>query len=288
MKTHILASSLSVLCALWGFSSAMGSVVSPVQSTADPLKLPLAGLVQTAGSDADAAAFQSSLPAIKALVNSTLPEYRALNSSTLSSLAVKFSELYLTADSAVRVYFISEGAAYRSSLGVNYLTGYSSLPTASTAKITSSAELIFPDASSNDPTSYYSSGNSVRTSTAPLLAGDFVNLGTVSAGTLLDFFLIPNGAAGSTTPLAAEASRNGDSLQHAVAQVYGNYLILSFEDATNGGDKDYNDVVLAVEITPAVQTPEPGAWAGLLFIGGLSSLGGWRQWLRRKAAPLAA
>ncbi|XHR28179.1 MAG: DUF4114 domain-containing protein [Chthoniobacteraceae bacterium] len=288
MKPRLLTSFLSVLCVCWGLSSAMASVVSPVQSTSDPLNLPVAGLVQTAGSDAASAAFQSSLPAIQALVKSTLPEYRALSAAKLSSLAVNFSQLYLTADSTVRVYFISEGAAYRSSLGVNYLTGYSSLPTASTAKVTSSAELVFPDASSNDPTSYYSSGNSVRTSTAPLLAGDFVDLGTVSSGTLLDFFLIASGATGGTTTLTAEASRNSDALQHVVALVYGNYLILSFEDATNGGDKDYNDVVLAVEITSVVQTPEPGAWAGLLVVGGLSGLGGWRKWLRRKAAPLAA
>jgi hypothetical protein len=287
MKTNVLFPSLSVLCALWGFSSAMASVVSPVQSTADPLKLPLAEAVQTASSDTDSAAFQSSLPAIQALINSKLPEYRALSASTLSSLAVTFSELYLTVDSNVRIYFISEGAAYRSSLGVNYLTGYSSLPTSTTATITSTAELVFPDASSNDPTTYNSKGTSVRTSTAPLLAGDFVDLGTVSAGTLLDFFLIANGAAGSTTTFAAEASRNSDSLQHAVAFIYGNYLIISFEDATGGGDKDYNDVVFAVEITPAVQTPEPSAWAALLLLGGVTGLNGCRKWLR-KSAPQPA
>ena len=284
MQTTLLAKMLPGLlsafcCAAW---TTQASVVSPVQSSADPLSLPVAGLVQKAGSDSDSAAFQSSLPAIKALVNSTLPEYKS-EAAVASSMAVKFSDLYLSTNSSVRIYFVSEGASYRSSLGLNLLTGLSSLPTASTAAVTSSAEWIFPDASSNDPTTFNPNGNGVRSATAPLTAGDFVDLGTVNGGTLLDFFLGSNAVNGSKTFFTAETSRNSDAFQHIVTFTSGNYVIVSFEDATGGGDKDYNDVVFAVEINPINNAPEPGTWAALVFLGGLTGYGHLRKRMRAVA-----
>ncbi len=278
MKTTLLAKTLpgllsAICCAAW---TAQASVVSPVQSAADPLSLPVAGLVQKAGSDSNSAAFQSSLSAIKALVNSKLPEYKS-EAAVASSMAVKFSDLYLSTDSSVRIYFVSEGASYRSSLGLNLLTGLSSLPTASTAAITSSAEWIFPDASSNDPTTYNPSGNSVRSASAPLTAGDFVDLGTVNAGTLLDFFLVSNAVNGGKTTFTAETSRNSDALQHIVTFTSGNYLMVSFEDTNSGGDKDYNDVVFAVEINAVNTAPEPGTWAALTLLCGLVGYGHLRK-----------
>jgi hypothetical protein len=62
---------------------------------------------------------------------------------------------------------------------------------------------------------------------------------------------------------------------------YKNYLVLAFEDISYGGDKDYNDVVFAVDIgeanlmqlaTVSAAAPEPTQWAGI----GLAILIGWR------------
>jgi len=256
--------------------SAMADVVSPVQSSADPLKLPVVAPVELAGSDAAAAAFMSALPSLKALVNADLPEYK-VNTAFAAANPVTLSDLLLTVDSEVRVYFVSEGASYRSSLGLNVIANATALPTASTAKISSNAEWVFPDVSSNDPTTFYPSGNSVRTATAPLSAGDFVDLGTLKAGSLMDFFLGTNAVNGGSTILTAETARNSDAFQHIVAFQSGNYLILSFEDAVGGGDKDYNDAVIAIEISPAVQTPEPGTWAALVFLCGAAGVNAWRK-----------
>jgi len=253
-------------------ATAQAVVVSPIQSSADPQKLPIAGLVNLAGSDTNSAAFLLALPSINATLKNTLPEYKALSATAMASMALDPASLRLAVDSSVRVYFVSEGASYRNTLGLNVLPSGSAIPTATTPSITSAAELVFPDASSNDPTTYYPSGNSVRTATAPLDAGDFVNLNTLRAGTLLDFFLISNGAGGGSTTFTDETARNSDNFQHIVSFRSGNYIILSFEDANGGGDKDFNDMVVAIEITPNASAPEPGVLAALtVFCGAIGA-----------------
>ena len=265
---------------MFSLSQAGAVVVSPVQSPADPLKLPHAGLVNTAGSDAASAEFMVGLPRILTTITTLLPEQKAL--SNPASMALNPASLMLTANGTVRVYFIKEGAANHNSLGLNVLT---SLPTASTPAITSSAELLFPDVSTSAPGNYNSTGNSVRTSNEPLLPGDFVDLGQVKAGSLLDFFLIAYGATGGTTGLTDETARNSDNIQHIVTFTVpgSDLLFVSFEDTLKGGDKDYNDAVFAVQIT---YTPEPGTWAGMgalgLYVGG----GVLRR--KKKAAELLA
>jgi hypothetical protein len=49
---------------------------------------------------------------------------------------------------------------------------------------------------------------------------------------------------------------NPDGINHAVSGVDGDQLMIGFEDLTNGGDKDFNDVMISVkyEGTPAPQT----------------------------------
>lgn len=266
--------------------AARADVISPVQSTADPYGLPVIAPVEVAGSDAAAAAFMSQLPSIKALLTANLPEYKN-NSTFAAANKVTLDDFQLAATSAVRVYFVSEGGSYHSSLGLNVFTDAAALPTASTARLTSTAQWIFPDASSNDPTQFFPAGNSVRTATAPLLAGDFVDLGTFGAGTLLDFVLASNSVNGGTSVLTAETARNPDNFQHIVAFQVGNYMVLSIEDATNGGDKDYNDVVMAVELTPVAMTPEPGTWGALVFLCGAIGVNAWRNRRHKMAQSLA-
>ena len=263
-------------------ATAQAVVVSPIQSSADPDKLPIAGLVDIAGSDANAAAFMLALPSINATIKNTLPEYKALSASAMASMALDPSSLRLAVDSSVRVYFVSEGGSYRNTLGLNILSPGSAIPTATTPSITATAELVFPDASSNDPTTFYPSGNSVRTATAPLDAGDFVNLNTLRAGTLLDFFLISNGAGGGGATFTDETARNGDAFQHIVSFRSGNYTIISFEDAVAGGDKDFNDVVIALEIAPLVSAPEPGTLAGLGVFCGVIGAGRCRRAIKSR------
>lgn len=103
----------------------------------------------------------------------------------------------------------------------------------------------------------------------------------------MDFFVIANGAGGGTNAYSAPATRNPDQLDHVVSFVLPDspYLIIGFEDLFGGGDRDYNDVVFAVDIGAAnlqrlISTPEPGTLAILL---------GCLSWVvfstRRRASP---
>lgn len=249
-----------------GNSTAEAVVVDPIQSSASPLGLTSVAPVDMGGTDAASAAFMSSLPALRALVQANVPATHT-EPIDAASMALDPNALRLATDTAVRVYFLSESAANHNTLGFNTFAPGAAIPTASTPGITSDAKLIFPDASSSQPGSISTANNSVRTATEPLLAGDFVDLGTFGAGTLLDFFLIAYGASGGKTPLTDETARNFDNFQHIVAfsSPGSNYLVISFEDSYYGGDKDYNDAVFALEFTPVSTTaPEPGTWAGLV------------------------
>ncbi|MGI9241424.1 MAG: DUF4114 domain-containing protein, partial [Verrucomicrobiales bacterium] len=128
-------------------------------------------------------------------------------------------------ESEARVYFVSEGAGYHNTLGFN-LTG--------SGISSGDPQLIFPDSTDPDWVS----------------PGDFVDLGTLEAGTSLDFFLIANGANGGSNVFTNDSTANPDGIQHMVSfALEGSpYLLIGFEDLLNGGDRDFNDLLFAVEI----------------------------------------
>jgi hypothetical protein len=251
---------------------------SPVQSAARPFGLAIADTVQLAGSDAASTAFQSQeLPGLQQLVNGSLAEARAV--SNQSTIRLDPSQLRLATDSTVRVYFVGEGAGYHNTLGIN---------TSGVGTSSGNPRLLFPDASSSasylDP-----SGNPTRTSSAPLLAGDFVDLGTQSAGTQLDFFLIANGAYGGQNVYnSTNALLNPDRLNHVVALARPDspFLLIGFEDLYGGGDLDFNDVVIAVEIGTVnvqamISAPEP---ASLALFGSFLAVAGYAGYRRGRRA----
>lgn len=271
MKTTPMAS--RSLTALLGFAALaanlIGQTSSPIQSPARPLGLGIVAPVQQAGSDKAASNFQSkSLPPIQSLVDVRLGERVAVNNATAFSLDP--TKLRMATESTARVYFVGEGAGYRNSLGFNTLAAGQATPR---SIITNNAKLIFPDASSS-VSSYDPAANVRRTASTPLLPGDFVDLGNFKSGTTLDFFVVANGASGGTTAYAAPASRNPDKMQHVVAFAFANspFLIIGFEDLFGGGDKDYNDVIFAVDIGAVnvqrlISTPEPRLWLVLAMFG---------------------
>ena len=126
-----------------------------------PFGLEIVDTVKLAGSDAASAQFQSDmLPGLAGLcdagwVNGLPP-----------AVSVDPSRLDLATAADVRVYFVSEDAAYHNTLGFN----------ADGDGIASGNPLlIFPDATS---------GGDTRTNRAPLLPGDFVDseLATIGCG----------------------------------------------------------------------------------------------------------
>lgn len=260
---------ISILGGLVLMPATQAQEESPIQAGARPLGLDIIDTVQLAGSDAASADFQvNALPELQQLINANLSETRSV--SNLSSIALDPSKLYLANESDVRVYFVGEGAGYHNTLG--FSTNGSSLDP-------NDAALIFPDASS--PTSYYNTITSeARIASAPLQSGDFVDLGTFTAGTALDFFLIADGANGGSYVWSTESSANRDGLVHVVsfAQEGSPYLLIGFEDLYGGGDKDYNDLLFVVDIgvanVAALANPEPST---LLILGVLLALLGLRH-----------
>jgi hypothetical protein len=233
----------------------------------NPYNLDIAAPAQVAGSDAKAADFQANvLPGLLSFVQANLAEKSTL--TNLSAISLDPSNLTLNSDAALRVYFLGEGAGYRNQLGFS-TTGTS---TQTGTPLAPDAALIFPNASS--PVGYGGNNVAIRSGSEPLLPGDFVDLGTYSAGTSLDFFLISNGASGGTNYFTTEGANNRDGVVHAVSLAPNGsaYLVIGFEDMYGGGDKDYNDLVFAVEIgkvnvakLTGIGAPEPSLAAGALL-----------------------
>lgn len=266
---NVLAIAAAVLAVA---SPAFGQTESPVQSTARPFGLDIVGPVQLAGSDERSADFQTNvLPIAEEFVNVNLNEKVPVANAT--SLALDPSQLDLLTTADVRVYFVGEGAGYHNTLGFN---------TSGSGISSGDPQLIFPDASASN--SYLSSGADTRKASEPLLAGDFVELGTLEAGTHLDFFLIANGANGGTNVYSTDQSINPDGINHVVTHAFAledsPYLLIGFEDLFGGGDNDFNDLVFVLDIgieniqylaqtasldSPVVGAPEPRLSAILML-----------------------
>ena len=204
---------------------------TPKTAPFNHLKGPLAYsplLIQLAGGDERSSEFQSQdLPGISRYVNQTLGERSQVDDSTM---LLDTTLLKLQNASDVRVYFVGEGAGYHNTLGLS-TTGQT---------LTGDAGLLFPDASVA----------SSRRSNYPVKAGDYVNAGEYNAGTALDFFLIANGAYGGKNTYWSGETANPDGINHMVALAVPEspYLIIGFEDLYGGGDRDFNDLVFAVDI----------------------------------------
>ena len=167
MRQRIQTSAILAGCLMvvGGASPAWCQTQSPRQSSARPLGLNIVAPVMAAGSDANSAAFQSGvLPNVTQFVNSTVANRTALQNA--GAIVLDPSQISLAVKSDVRVYFVSEGADFHSSLGFNTQGG---------AATASGSQLIFPDVSS-PVASYVPNDKTKRTSANPLLPGDFVSL----------------------------------------------------------------------------------------------------------------
>jgi hypothetical protein len=193
--------------------------------------------VQNGGSDNASQQFiENDLPSLQQSVQQNLGERAEFSFD--SSQVLDPSQLSLSNDSEVRVYFVGEGAGYHNTLQYES-TG-----------ATNQGGTIFEDASSS--VTYLSdSSNPQRTNRAPLLPGDYVDLGSFSSGTSLEFSLTANGANGGNTTFYTDTSKNIDGIDHFVTLAVDDspYLLLvGVEDLVGGGDKDYNDLVFAIDI----------------------------------------
>jgi hypothetical protein len=240
---------------------------APIQSTVRPLGLGIVDTVKLGGSDTASSSFQTQvLPNLTQFLNQQLGESHAIDDT---GIQLDPSKLKLKTQSDVRVYFVGEGAGYANTLG--FTTDGSGSATSPTS------QLIFPNASSR-VTSYNPPSSILRTANEPLMPGDFVDLGRKAANTSLDFFLIANGANGGRSVFSTQNSQNPDGINHVISFAYAMqnspYLILGFEDLWGGGDRDFNDLLFAVDIgavniAALTATPEPAVTASMVAFLGL-------------------
>lgn len=150
------------------------------------------------------------------------------------------SDLYLPYDYAPRVAFINEGAGYQSPIKL-------SAEGATTGEAT-----IFKNLSG--------SNSILPSASAPLKIGDWVQLSQISAGTQLNFSVVPNGVSNpSATPLSTDASLNPVSAYNPNSPVFWAayadpkatrpLILLGYEDIVGkSSDNDFNDGILAVDV----------------------------------------
>ena len=272
--------------ALWTHPALAGNEASAAETAVRESK-PVLGLglvdkTHEAASDEASKRFSLDvLPGVTKLVNEKLTERTRVDD--FGSL-LDPAKIRLKTEADVRVYFVGEGAAYANTLGFT---------TDGSGKYTSkTAELIFPNASSTVST-YDPKKEVKRTEKEPLLPGDFANLGSMRGGTALDFFLVADGANGGKNVYSTQKSANADGLNHVISFAYAMkdspYLILGFEDLFNGGDRDFNDLIFAVDIgsvnvAALTATPEPATYASMAAFLGL----GWFLVRRRNAGTPAS
>lgn len=248
------------------FAMAKPADTSVIQSPARPFGLEIVNKVEATASDAASKDFRSGTLAQIAKLAAQNPS--ADNSIERSAVRIDPTKLRLATSADVRMYFVAEDTAYANTLGFT---------TDGTGSVKSkTAELIFPNASTG--TSGVAGRSDVkRTAAEPLLPGDFVRMGTLDAGTQLDFFMIANGANGGTKTYSNQPSANSDGLSHMLAYTYtfkdSAYLVLAFDDSSSNGDRSFSDLIVALDIglvnvAALTATPEPATYATMgLFLG---------------------
>jgi hypothetical protein len=209
--------------------------------------------------------------AINSFVNNERAAYGSGGAKLQDLVAFDLAELTWKAGAYdVEVFFINEGAGYRNKFGYSTVAPTTSGDAALKAFWNSQVDIIWADTASKN--SILSENN------GPLALGQGYKIGDVSAGDTVNFYL-RNGSSGSGNvfdSLSAGATRNGDGLQHVTAYRYSDYLVLAYEDLYNGGDLDYNDVVIAVrglvDTEAPAATPEPTGGLVMLGLGAIGML----------------
>ncbi len=197
-------------------AAAVAQSYSPVQSSYRELGWQLwdsvKGRVQVANSDTDSKDFMTNQPSFMQLVNANLGEGMKYAAAGKNPLDV--TRLYFFNNYAPRVYFLMDGGASTSGVGVTIgpAAALNGKPPAG------SNYLVFPNANSAYSNTYKQQPSG-RTQTIPLMTGDFVQLPTVQAGQELALVLFghldANGVPSQTYYM--DPAANPDGAQHAVA-----------------------------------------------------------------------
>jgi hypothetical protein len=215
-----------------------GATLSPFQTSTIPKGYSFASKTYLAASDSTSAAFQANEPTYTNLILSNLKEGVKFTGAGLNTLNPQ--KLYFLFDYAPRCYFIYGYASFIDGYGATIATV--SAPTSS----------ILTGNTFTGMSDVHWNGSTTRSSTYPVLPGDFVQLPTVNAGQQLAFFCYSNE---SSSGVPANiwyngASNNSDGFQHMIAFFPDDsqFIIIGFEDYPGGGDMDCKDLMFVVDV----------------------------------------
>lgn len=224
---------LGTVALLLATSSVAIGQIKENQSNFTVFGMSIAAPVFHSGTDARAQAFNAEiLPGASALVDEHLREGVEFLAVGVTRLDEDALFILNPTDRPVRAYFVHEGAGYRNTLG------YATTIAGSTG--IGERKIVLPDVSDG-------------TYGGPqlLAPGDYVELGDFGAGTQFEFFIVRDAVNGGREVFTNRDHLNPDGIQHLAAWLLGDrYVLLGFEDLMNGGDLDYNDVVVVVDLSP--------------------------------------
>ncbi|MDB9528895.1 DUF4114 domain-containing protein [Oscillatoria sp. CS-180] len=182
------------------------------------------------------------------------------------------NDLLFNTAKGVEVYFIHEGAGYKNQI----------LFSADGAE----PEILFENASKRGSGGSMSYGEG-------LVINDFDGLPEIAQ---FDLFIASDGYRNPNARnnlYGADASKNSDGINHITAfshvdeKTGERYTFMGFEDLPNGGDRDFNDVVLVVRgvsdsADDLVEVPEPASTTAMLGLGAVGVM------IRRKRSSTLA
>jgi hypothetical protein len=185
------------------------------------------------------------------------PESLAIPEDKLNKLDP--TKLRLKNDSNVRIWFLNEGATFKNQLAYEAVKGSDS-----------QKGLLFNDVSC-DISQAANSVCQIGENPGTLDIGDYVEIGQVTGGSQLNFFIKADGFNNPDGPVyGADATKNPDLLEHLVAYEIDDYLLLGFEDLPGpegpSSDRDFNDVMFVVDVGKdnIESVPEPATAMALL------------------------
>jgi hypothetical protein len=185
-----------------------------------------------------------------------------------------YSPLTLGFDTNVQVSFLGEAAGYRNKFSYSVDGGSKTTIWADTFTKAVNGTVL--------PGSFSPSTNNL--SSTDLDIGTTVDLGNLTKGSVLDFFVTNQNLVGGVyqtvntfgfTDLITKAGNTYNRVKGYTLAGFENYLIYAFEDnISSSADRDYNDLVFAVKLEPTAAVPEPSTALALFGLGawGLSSI----------------
>lgn len=219
-------------------------------------ELPAAGKLQYFGADEASKNFQSTqLPKLSEFIHGSIGNLSPDSGYT----KLDSSKLKLSTAADVRVYFVNEKTGYQNMLGVDGSTP---------GKIGEDAAYVFNNVQTDNNKRGPGQNN-------PLLPGDFVNIGKRDSGSLLDFFLVSDGANDSGKNkgiFGSVAGLNTDKMPHMVSYLVPNssLIMIGFEDSSGDYKGNLNDNLFAVDIGQANHDAMAGTEPGtILMITGM-------------------